>query len=123
MSGRSPGEGNDNPLQYSCLGNPMDRGASWTILHYFPRELEKSDLTTKPQPAHKIWILYLYTLFTDHYNKSSCHLSLSIFPTMYISSCDFYFLTGSLYLLISLTFHSCPPPHSLWQPPIYSLYL
>ena len=27
-SGRSPGEGNSNPLQYSCLGNPMDRG-SW----------------------------------------------------------------------------------------------
>ena len=26
-SGRSPGEGNDNPLQYLCLGNPMDRGA------------------------------------------------------------------------------------------------
>ena len=26
-SGRSPGEGNSNPLQYSCLGNPMDRGA------------------------------------------------------------------------------------------------
>ena len=26
-SGRSPGEGNANPLQYSCLGNPMDRGA------------------------------------------------------------------------------------------------
>ena len=25
-SGRSPGEGNDNPLQYSCLENPMDRG-------------------------------------------------------------------------------------------------
>ena len=26
--GRSPGKGNGNPLQYSCLGNPMDRGAS-----------------------------------------------------------------------------------------------
>ena len=26
-SGRSPGEGNGNPLQYSCLGNPTDRGA------------------------------------------------------------------------------------------------
>ena len=29
-SGRSPGEGNDNPFQYSCLGNPMDRG-SWRV--------------------------------------------------------------------------------------------
>ena len=28
-SGRSPGEGNGNPLQYSCLGNPVDRGALW----------------------------------------------------------------------------------------------
>ena len=27
--GRSPGEGNDNPLQYSCTGNPVDRGAWW----------------------------------------------------------------------------------------------
>ena len=26
-SGRCPGEGNNNPLQYSCLGNPMDSGA------------------------------------------------------------------------------------------------
>ena len=32
-SGRSPGEGNGNPLQYSCLKNSMDRGAWWTIVH------------------------------------------------------------------------------------------
>ena len=32
-SGRSPGEGNGNPLQYSCLENPMDRGAWWAIVH------------------------------------------------------------------------------------------
>ena len=32
-SGRSPGEGNDNPLQYSCLGNSMDRGA-WQVTVY-----------------------------------------------------------------------------------------
>ena len=31
--GRSPGEGNSNPLQYSCLGNPMDRGAWWATDH------------------------------------------------------------------------------------------
>ena len=32
-SGRSTGEGNVNPLQYSCLENPMDRGAWWTTVH------------------------------------------------------------------------------------------
>ena len=32
-SGRSVGGGNDNPLQYSCLGNPMDRGAWRAIVH------------------------------------------------------------------------------------------
>ena len=32
-SGGSTGEGNGNPLQYSCLGNPMDRGAWWAIVH------------------------------------------------------------------------------------------
>ena len=31
-SGRSSGEGNDSPLQYSYLENPMDRGARWTIV-------------------------------------------------------------------------------------------
>ena len=32
-SGRSPGGGHDNPLQYSCLDNPMDRGAWWATVH------------------------------------------------------------------------------------------
>ena len=32
-SGRSPGEGNGNLLQYSCLENPMDRGAWWAAAH------------------------------------------------------------------------------------------
>ena len=31
--GRSPGEGNGNALQYSCLENPMDRGAWWGTVH------------------------------------------------------------------------------------------
>ena len=31
-SGRCPGEGNGNPLQYSCLGNPMDGGAWWATV-------------------------------------------------------------------------------------------
>ena len=32
-SGRSPGEGNGNPLLYFCLGNHMDRGAWWATVH------------------------------------------------------------------------------------------
>ena len=40
--GRSPGGGNGNPLQYSCLGNPMDRGHLRAIVH---RVAKKSDAT------------------------------------------------------------------------------
>ena len=32
-SGRSPAVGNGNPLQYSCLGNPMDSGVWWATVH------------------------------------------------------------------------------------------
>ena len=31
--GRSPGKGNGNPLQFSCLGNPLDRGVWWTTIY------------------------------------------------------------------------------------------
>ena len=41
-SGRSPGGGNGNPLQYSCLGNPMDREAWWAAVH---RVTKESDMT------------------------------------------------------------------------------
>ena len=37
-SGRSPGEGNGNPLQYSYLGNPRDRGAWWATDHGVAKE-------------------------------------------------------------------------------------
>ena len=40
--GRSPGVGNGNPLQYSCLGNPMDRGAWWAIVHGVTKELNRT---------------------------------------------------------------------------------
>ena len=46
--GRSPGEGNGNPLQYSCLGNPMNRGVWWTLVHQESRG--GHDLATKPPP-------------------------------------------------------------------------
>ena len=45
-SGRSPGEGSDNPLQYSCLGNPMNRGAWRATVHGFA---VRHNLSTKQQ--------------------------------------------------------------------------
>jgi len=41
-SGRCPGERNGNPLQYSCLGNPMNIGAWWATVHGGAKE---SDMT------------------------------------------------------------------------------
>ena len=44
--GRSPGEGNGNPLQYSCLKNPLDRGAWQATVHGLIRV--RPSLATKP---------------------------------------------------------------------------
>ena len=49
--GRSPGEGNGNPLQYSCLGNPMDGGAWQATVHGVARV--RHDLVTKPPPPRQ----------------------------------------------------------------------
>ena len=49
--GRFPGEGNDNPLQYSCLGNPMDRGAWQARVHGVTRV--EHNLATKPPSPPK----------------------------------------------------------------------
>ena len=42
---RSPGRGNGNPLQYSCLGNPIDRGAWWTTIQKGHKESITTDHT------------------------------------------------------------------------------
>ena len=43
--GRLPGEGNGNPLQYSCLENPMDRGAWQAIVRGGLKELNMTEAT------------------------------------------------------------------------------
>ena len=49
--GRSPGEGNGNPLQYSCLENPMDRGVWWGC--------KESDMTEQARMHARTCLLYL----------------------------------------------------------------
>ena len=53
-SERSPGEGNGNPLQYSCLGNPMDRKACWATIH----GVTKSQTQLSDQHFHFHTFLY-----------------------------------------------------------------
>ena len=56
--GRSPGEGNGNPLQYSCLENPMDGGPWWTTVTKSRTQL--SDFTHSPSTRitvhHDLWL-------------------------------------------------------------------
>ena len=59
-SGRSPGEGNGTPLQYSCLENPMDRGAWWAIVYGAAKESDVTEQTTNtfiiPTVAMVEWV-------------------------------------------------------------------
>ena len=51
--GSSPGEGNGNPLQYSCLGNPMDRGAWRATVHRVAREFDTTErLNSETEQPH-----------------------------------------------------------------------
>ena len=59
--GRSPGEGNGNPLQYSCLENPIDRGIWQATVHGVARV--GYDLVTKPPPP-----LHFYERPTSTYS-------------------------------------------------------
>ena len=67
--GRSPGGGNGNPLQYSCLENLMDRGAWWATVH----EVTKSQIMTEHEDddhsllftisSNKIFLVFLSKKF------------------------------------------------------------
>ena len=64
-SERSLGKGNDNPLQYSCLENPVGRGAWWATVHEVTRV--RHDLATKHQPPFlrntEFWLKTVSSVF------------------------------------------------------------
>ena len=45
LDGKIPGGGNGNPLKYSCLENPMDRGAWWATVQGVAKELDMTEKT------------------------------------------------------------------------------
>ena len=64
--GRSPGGGNGNPLQYSCLENPMDRGSWWAIVHGSQRV--RRDLA--PEHTH------MHSTYANMSNTNTCLINL-----------------------------------------------
>ena len=57
------GEGNGNPLQYSCLGNPMDKGAWWAVVLGVEKEMDTTERTkptsTTRQGTYSITHMYI----------------------------------------------------------------
>ena len=63
-SGRSPGGDHGNPLQYSCLENPMDRGALWATVHWVT-ELDMTEATDSRNQCTKMdWNLIQRTIIS-----------------------------------------------------------
>ena len=80
-SGRSPGEGNGNPLQYSCLENPMDGGAWWATIH----RVAKS----------RTQLSYFMTSWCPHWGKQpKCTPNRLVLILKFISLCYATFFLG-----------------------------
>ena len=62
--GRSPGEGHGNPLQYSCLGNPLDRGPWWATVH----RVTKSQIRVKRISTHTKLHMVVQVMFSLSFN-------------------------------------------------------
>ena len=63
--GRSPGEGNGNPLQYYCLENPMSRGVWWATEHENAKELERAQQLNDNKNLCITKEYYLYVSIID----------------------------------------------------------
>ena len=102
--GRSPGEGNGNPLQYSCLENPMDGEAWWAIVHGVTKSRTRlSDLTltiSSAQFSHSVVSDSLWPYELQHarppcpspttgVHSNSCPLSQWRHPTISSSVISF----------------------------------
>ena len=72
--GRSPGEGNGNPLQYYCLRNPIDRGAWQALVHGVARV--RHHLATKPPWPYLNGLVVFPTFFNFSLNFAIQELTL-----------------------------------------------
>ena len=92
--GRSPAEGNGNPFQYSCLENPMNRGAWWATVHGVAKSQTRLSDFTFFLSLCLIWGLLLQLFFF-------------FFCLQFAWNIFFHLLTFSLYVSLVLKWVSC----------------
>ena len=63
--GRYPGEGNGNPLQYSCLENPVDRGAWWAVVHRVTQSRTRLKRLSSSSSSSSSWTQYCSELSVE----------------------------------------------------------
>ena len=93
-SGRSPGEGNGNPLQYSCLGNPIDGGAWWATVQFSSvQSLSHVRLFATP------WTAACQASLSITNSRSSCRLTAieSVMPSNHLLFCHPLLLLPSIF--------------------------
>ena len=103
-SGRSPGEGNSSPLQYSCLENSMDRGAWQATVRRVARVAR--DLATKPK-RYNLLVQIMRTLYINFIGRLRCNLA----PKLRNNEME---VEVKLYPLLTSIF-SCSWIHSVWE--------
>ena len=98
--GRSPGEGHVNPLQYSCLENPMDGGAWWATVHRVAKSWTRlKQLSMHAEKPTSLLCLPLLLIYTFIYSLFSSFAVL-IYQSFLINLFDdmiFFFFFWSVY--------------------------
>ena len=115
---RSPGGGNGNPLQYSCLDKPMDIGAWWANSLWSHKEWIQLSNWAVRQSVFKFpcvpWMLH----FSLRYNSQASKFTLKVFSPVVYSILSCTIITTSLSLAVTSHFQI-----SLWQPLICFLWI
>ena len=83
--GKIPGEGNGNPLEYSCLENSMDRGAWWATVH------GRGGGGRWSQRVGHNWVTNTFIFFSNIYSFEFCQFSFPILQSVFFFRAETFF--------------------------------